>query len=357
MLSNLLKEKTHLLDCTLRDGSYEIDFQFTELQTERLCRQLEDANFRFIEVGHGVGLGASNSNMGIAAASDQAYMKAAATACSNSYWGMFCIPGIASLDDISLAADQGMDFIRIGCNITEYESTRSYIQHAKEKGLLVCSNFMKSYAAPAQLFSEAAAQVSEYGSDLVYIVDSAGGMLPHEIENFAHTTRESNPDLLLGFHGHNNLGMSVANSLKAIELGFSLIDTSVAGMGRSAGNTPAEQLLSVMQRMGSPMDIDILKVLDIYENSIHELCKRKIDPIDTVSGLALFHSSYLPKIIRYSNEYNLDPRSLILALCDINKTDAPDELLLQLAQQLPARETPPRWNSLYKTSNIDEQSR
>lgn len=357
MLGNILNKKTQLLDCTLRDGSYEIDFQFTGLQTEKLCQQLDAAQFKLIEVGHGVGLGASRSNLGQAAASDEAYMRAAASACTNSYWGMFCIPGIASLDDISIASDHGMDFIRIGSNITDIESTERYIRHAKNKDMLVCSNFMKSYTAEPDVFADAAMRVSAYGSDLVYIVDSAGGMLPHEIELYSYAVREKNPELLLGFHGHNNLGMAVANSLKAIELNFSLIDTSIAGMGRSAGNTPAEQLLSVLDRMQTPLDIDILRVLDIYENNIHSVCKRKTDPIDIVSGLALFHSSYLPKIIKASSTYNVDPRELIIALCRINKTEAPSELLAKLAHNLQPKAEPPHWNSIYKTSNIDEQSR
>ena len=93
-----------ILDCTLRDGSYANNFSFTSADTAVICRRLEKAGIKLIEVGHGVGLNASNVGHGRATQTDEEYMEAAAGAVKDARWGMFCIPGIARLEDVDLAA-------------------------------------------------------------------------------------------------------------------------------------------------------------------------------------------------------------------------------------------------------------
>ena len=83
-----------ILDVTLRDGSYLIDFQFTAEDTATIAAALESIGFRWIEVGHGLGLNASQAGKGMAAATDEEYMEASAEALEDAKWGMFFIPGI-----------------------------------------------------------------------------------------------------------------------------------------------------------------------------------------------------------------------------------------------------------------------
>ncbi len=226
-----------ILECTLRDGSYAIDFQFTAEDTARVVAALDLLGFRYIEVGHGVGLGASELGHGFAAATDAEYMAAAAGAVTRAKWGMFCIPGVASLDAIvDQAADLGMGFIRIGNNAETYVKARPFIERARKRGLFVCANFMKSYCLPPWEFADMAKNAGEYGAQVVYIVDSAGGMLEEELTAYIHATRERTPGLTLGFHGHNNLGLANANSYTAWREGCTFVDSSMMGLGRSSGN-------------------------------------------------------------------------------------------------------------------------
>ena len=102
-----MSNKTQLLDCTLRDGSYLNNFQFSKKQTTEICRKLEKSGVEIIEVGHGLGLGASRINKYKAKESDIDYGKSASRALSKSDWGMFCIPGIANLDDVKILKDLG----------------------------------------------------------------------------------------------------------------------------------------------------------------------------------------------------------------------------------------------------------
>ncbi len=323
-----------ILDTTLRDGSYAINFQFSAADTSQICSELEKAGIRWIEIGHGVGLGGSELGFGEAAETDKAYMQAAASSVREAKWGMFCIPGIATVDMIDMAADQGMGFIRIGTDVQKVDESRPFIERAHHHGLTVMANFMKSYTTPPDEFAQQVLRSQEFGAEIVYIVDSAGGMLLSEIEDYFNAVR-SVCDVPIGFHGHNNLGLAVATAFKATELGAALIDCSLQGLGRSSGNTPTEQFVAVLERAGIEHTLDIFGLLDAGENLIRPLLSARGCPsIDVVSGYSLFHSSYMKTIRKYSSQYRIDPRRLIVAVCDKDKVNAHPELVEQEARKL-----------------------
>ena len=323
-----------ILETTLRDGSYVINFQFTASDTEVIAGELDRLGFPFIEVGHGIGLGASEAGMGQAAETDEGYMRAAAKAVKQARWGMFCIPGVAKLWHIDMAADYGMGFVRVGTNVTAVESSRPFIERAKKHGLFVSANFMKSYAMEPREFAQMARLTREYGSDVLCVVDSAGGMMTADVEAYFEAVREVT-DIPLGFHGHNNLELAVANTLRAVEMGAAVVDTSLQGLGRSAGNTPTEIFLMALQRKGVSVDIDPLAVMDVGETYVKPLIRRHgYDSVDIVSGYAQFHSSYMGLIREFSGKYRVDPRRLIMAVCAQDKVNAPRELVERMAQKL-----------------------
>jgi len=329
-------ESPTVLEVTLRDGSYAINFQFTAKDTAVIAAELDRAGFEMIEIGHGIGLGASRAGMGDAAASDEDYLKAGAESIKDAKWGMFCIPGIATLEDVDMAAGYGMQFIRVGTNVTEVEESEPFVARAKEHGMYVSANFMKSYAMEPSQFAEKAVLTQKFGSDVLCIVDSAGGMLAPEMEEYFVAVRDR-CDIPLGFHGHNNLGLAPANAIRALELGATVIDTSMQGLGRSAGNIPTEVFLLLLDRLGIPADIDPLRVMDISEHYIRPLVQQLgYDSIDCISGFALFHSSYMGIIREMSMKYDIDPRKLIIAVTKEDKVNAPREMVERLAKQVAA---------------------
>ena len=353
----LLTEPVNILECTLRDGSYAIDFQFTRQDTENIVRLLENAGFTMIEVGHGMGLGASEKGKGIAAETDETYLKTTAETIKKASWGMFCIPGIAELSHIDMAADYGMKFIRIGSNLENYRQSKLFIEKAKSYEMFVCSNFMKSYVLTPNDFTKYALECHNYGSDLVYIVDSAGGMFPEDLERYVLAVREKSDTLKLGFHGHHNLGMGVANALKAVELGIKIVDSSLQGFGRSAGNTPTEQIICALMRKGFDLSIDIIEVMNIGEKYIQPLINSKgLSSLDIVAGLALFHSSYMPIIKKYAIQYRVDPRHLIIAVCEDDKVNAAEELVENKAKYLQQLGINGNWSALYQQYYGEEQN-
>jgi len=326
--------QVNILDCTLRDGSYAINYSFTSADTSIICRELENAGVKYIEIGHGVGLNGSNAGYGNAMQTDEEYMIAAKSALTKAKFGMFCIPGIANLEDIDLAAKHGMGFIRVGTNVTEVAESEEFIKKAKKAGMFVAANFMKSYAMEPPKFAEMAKLSESFGADMVYIVDSSGGMFPEQIGDYFKAIRKIT-DIPLGFHGHDNIGLAQINSIEAAEMGITFIDTSLQGLGRSSGNAATELVVAALMKKGYNLEIDLLKIMDVGQKYIQPLLPNKGRmPLDIVSGYADFHSSYMKHIQKYSAKYQVDPSILIIEFCKIDKVNLDENLLDQIAQQL-----------------------
>jgi len=348
------KKLPKIMDCTLRDGSYVINFQFSAVDTESLVSELDLLGIDYIEVGHGIGMGASLFFKPAAFSSDIEYMKAAAKASKKSKWGMFCIPGIATLDNVREAADQGIDFIRIGTNFNDIKKSEAFISLSKKLNIEVCTNFMKSYVLPPEEFAEIALSSSKLGSDIIYIVDSSGGMTPKEVSTYIRTTKDKAPNIKIGFHGHNNLGLGVANALVCAEEEIEIIDVSLQGFGRGGGNVPTEQLLCALLRSGYSFNIDPLKIMDLGELYIRPRIERRgLCSLDTVSGLAQFHSSYMPIILEASKKFNVDPKKIILKLCEEDKTNATKINVENIAKNLNKLDL--KINALYEERYYGEE--
>jgi 4-hydroxy 2-oxovalerate aldolase len=352
-----MKSKTQILDCTLRDGSYINNFQFSKKQTTEICSKLEKAGVEMIEVGHGMGMGASRIKKYQAKESDIVYGKAAEKSLSKSKWGMFCIPGIASLDDVKILKDLGASFIRVGSNVENYKFAEPFINLAKKLRMRVCSNFMKSYVLSPKKFSKIANIAHNMGSNTVYIVDSAGGMTPFDLESYYNEIKNINNKIKIGFHGHNNLGFAMANAFAAVKLNFDIVDASLQGYGRSAGNTAIELLVCSLKKNKIQCKIDYIKILNLSEEVLLKFIETKgIKSIDAVCGMSLFHSSYLPVIEKYSKIYRVDPRLLIYEVSKINKSEAPENLVKKTALKLKKNKKSGNWKKIYNHFYINEQS-
>lgn len=332
------KERVQILDTTIRDGSYAVDFKFTCSDVRNIVTRLAKLGIKYIEIGHGMGLNASSPERGQQLFSDEEYIDAAKQCAGNSELGVFCIPGIARMEDLVHAKEHGISFVRIGVTVNQLEAAKPYILQAKKIGLKVMVNFMKSYAASPDEFSDAALIAHTLGADVVYLVDSAGYMLPEEIEQFYIATTKKCREVELGFHGHNNLGMAVANSLKCVELGFQFVDCSFQGLGRSIGNTPTEMFVMALRRRygDQVLDIDIPRLLEYGYVVLKDITDKDLyNPLELICGYTGFHSSFLKDIYKCCSEVEIDPLRLIIAYTKHNKVSIDYDYLKKIAKQLP----------------------
>ena len=327
-----------IIENTVRDGSYAVNFQLSLEQSNSIVKGLDELGFEYIEVGHGLGLGAGKKAVtGLAKETDETYIKGAKSVAKNSKIGVFYIPGIGSLDDIRMAADLGVDFIRIGVNINRYSDMLSAAKLVKEKGLWLGLNLMKSYAVKSYEFLQIVKSIDSWGlADAIYLVDSAGGMTPDEIFKYIDIARE-HVVTPLGFHGHNNLSLAVANSLSAVRAGATFVDSSILGMGRSAGNAQTEILTYLLDKEGViNKTFDQYKLYDFADEVVEPLMasKQGLGGDDIHIGVSKFHTSYLPLINKGVEAFGVDKKRLIKEVSDVNCL-APDlDLIMEIASDL-----------------------
>jgi 4-hydroxy-2-oxovalerate aldolase len=325
--------KPLLLDTTLREGSYVVNFQFTLDENFAISRSLDRAGVDYIETGHGLGLGAERRYG--QAESDLCLLEVCQDAIKRAKWGMFFIPGIGNEKDILTASNFGMNFIRIGTNINEVRESEKYIKLAKDLGLEVFSNFMKTYALSSEEVLDQALVAQNFGSDYVCVVDSAGYMTSAQVNEYV-SLLTANLEIPVGFHGHNNLGLATSNSITAIQSGAKMVDGSLRGIGRSAGNAATEVIAFLLKRLGLRFDFETLSLLDISERYIDEIIKNHqfVDSLGIVSGFSGFHSGFESKVSVYASRYSLDVREVIIALTKKSKIDALDSDLEEICSEL-----------------------
>ena len=324
-----------ILDTTIRDGSYAVDFKFSNKDVQDLVAKSQRIGIEYIEIGHGQGLNASSFEHGFALQTDAEYMDAAREIADKSKLGFFCIPGIARLEDLDIAKEHKMDFIRVGTTVKDYMTAKPYVRKGIENGLEVFVNFMKTYAASPEEFADASADLYNDGVGCIYIVDSAGSMSAQDIGEYINTVREKTK-IAIGFHGHNNLGLAVDNTLYCIKKGIEFVDCSFQGLGRSLGNAPLEQVVMVMEKRGFHTGFDIPRVLEYGYAGLRNIVRdRLVNPLDYMCGSAGFHSSFLKDIYKCCCEKGVDPLRLIMAYSEDNKMTMDYDRLCEVADTLP----------------------
>lgn len=329
---------TKILDVTLRDGSYELDFQVSEQDEIQVGKALLRAGIEYIELGHGQGLNASSPKHGVAKCTDLEYLLAAEEHLSEAKYGFFCIPGIARIKDLDLLKKHGGSFVRVGANadLKSQKETIPFIEHAKELGLLVFANYMKTYCAPPDVFEKCVKISDKAGADYLTIVDSAGCMFPEDIKLYFDIIKNTaTREVGVGFHGHDNLGYAVYNTIYAATIGCGFIDTSLQSLGRGAGNASTEQVIAILQKKYGNKTYSLPKLMQFSEDYLRPMVKFKgVSGLDTYCGIAGFHSGYMNSIRRVSAEFGISPYTLILKYCERDRIYMDEELLREIAKEI-----------------------
>ena len=194
---------------------------------------------------------------------------------------------------------------------------------------------MKSYALEPEKFKEKTLIADSFEPDVICLVDSAGGMFQEDIRTYIHVVIDE-LNAKLGFHGHNNLMLAVANTLTAIEEGVKVVDSSLFGMGGGGGNAQTEVMATIFEKKNFGLNLDIYKLMDLGEEYVKPLMKQVqgISYLDVTAGYAQFHSSFLKKFIPIADKYEIDLRDLIIKVSEINKVSPSEELINQVAEEI-----------------------
>ena len=333
--------KITISDPTLRDGNHAVAHQLTAKQIESYSIAAEIAGIPIVEVGHGNGIGASSLQVGLALESDISLLETARENLKKSKLGIHCIPGFATIKkDLETAIKIGVDVVRVASHCTEADITQRHISYSREKGKDTYGVLMMSHMAEVNQLVEEAQKMELYGAEGIVIMDSSGNYLPKDVTERIKALVE-NLYIPIGFHGHNNLGMAVANSIAAIEAGATILDASIKGFGAGAGNTCLEVLIAVLEKLGYETGINLYKVLDAADLAEKEIINHVpiISTDSIVSGLAGVFSGFAKHVKRISKEYEVDPRDVYFELGKRKVVAGQEDLILEVVVEISKNKT------------------
>jgi len=324
-----------ITEVALRDGSHAIRHQYTVDQVTKVAKGLDEANVPYIEVSHGDGLGGSSLQYGISLTDEMKLIEAAVSSVKKAKIAILLLPGIGTMTELKEAAQLGVKMARIATHVTEADVSYQHIALAKKLGLETVGFLMMSHMAPTAKLVEQAKLMESYGADTVYVVDSAGALLPHQVsEKIRALKYELNVNI--GFHGHNNLSLAMANTLAAIEQGATRIDGSVRCLGAGAGNTQTEVLVSVLDKLGISTGVDIYKMMDIAEELVAPILEKpqEITKDSLVLGYAGVYSSFLLHAQRAAERFGVDSRDILLELGKRSVVGGQEDMIMDVAAEI-----------------------
>jgi 4-hydroxy-2-oxovalerate/4-hydroxy-2-oxohexanoate aldolase len=334
---NLQGKQVVLHDMSLRDGMHPKRHQISLEQMVRVAEGLDAAGVPLIEVTHGDGLGGASITYGFPAHSDEEYLRAVIPRMKRARISALLLPGIGTIDDLRMAVDCGVGCVRVATHCTEADVAEQHIGLARKLGVDTVGFLMMAHmVAPEKLLEQARLMV-RHGAHCIYCTDSAGYMLPDDVTARIALLRAELPaEVEIGFHGHHNLSMGVANSLAAVAAGARRIDGSAAGLGAGAGNTPLEVFAAVLDRMGARHDVDLYRLMDVAEERVVPLMDHpvRIDRDALILGYAGVYSSFLLFAQRAGEKYGVSPRDLLVELGRRKTVGGQEDLIEELALEM-----------------------
>ncbi|MFN5031243.1 MAG: aldolase catalytic domain-containing protein [Flavobacteriia bacterium] len=256
-----MKANFKILDCTLRDGGYYTNWDFENSTVETYLTNLNSLPVDYLEVGY-------RNNP------------------QSEYQGKYFYLPIFELENIRLKSNKKIviilnekdvaseevkklltpciglvDMVRIALAPENLVRALKLAEELRKMSFEVGFNVM--YMSKWKETPSFLANLSKLGdlADYFYMVDSYGGVYPNDVVETIELVR-SETNVKLGFHGHNNLELALINSLTAVEHGVEMIDSTVLGMGRGAGNLKTELLLTVLSsKFGVEVDFNALGLL------------------------------------------------------------------------------------------------
>ncbi|CAM4337604.1 aldolase catalytic domain-containing protein [Paenibacillus tarimensis] len=252
-----------IVDCTIRDGGLVNNWDFSVEFVQHLYKTLNEAGVDYMEIGY------KNSPKLLKGADsagpwrflDDEFLRTVIPEKKNTKLSALVDIGRVDENDILPREQSLLDLIRVACYIQDVDKALELVRLFHERGYETTLNIMALSNVMENQLVEAFELIEKSVVDVVYIVDSYGSLTPNDFSYLVDKFKQHVPSKRLGVHTHNNMQLAFANTLIAAEKGVELLDASVYGMGRAAGNCPTELLVANLKNP----KYDLRPVLDMIE--------------------------------------------------------------------------------------------
>jgi 4-hydroxy 2-oxovalerate aldolase len=330
--------KVRITDSTLRDGSHAMAHRFTEEQVRGVVHALDAAGVEVIEVSHGDGLGGSSFNYGFSAVDDVKLVAAAVGEARHAEIAVLLLPGVGTIRDLRMARDAGASVARIATHCTEADVSLQHFAAARDMGMETVGFLMLAHRiGPGELARQARIMV-DGGAQCVYVVDSAGAMVLGDAQaRVGALVDEIGHQAQVGFHGHQNLSLGIANSVLAVRGGATQIDGALCALGAGAGNSPTEVLAATFDRLGIPTGIDVQAVLAAAEVVKPFLPRLPFADRGAITqGYAGVYSSFLLHAERAAERYGVPAHEILQRVGEAGYVGGQEDMIIDVALELAA---------------------
>ena len=327
-------KQVKIIDTTLRDGMHSVSHQFTLKQMEKIATALNEAGAYAVEVSHGDGLGGSSIQYGFSRHTDEEYLQAVSKVLNRAKLAILLLPGIGTQEDLTMAQKVGVSVARVATHVTEADIAEQHIKLSRDLGMESINFLMMAHMAPIDVMVENARLMESYGADAIYVVDSAGFMLPYEVADRVKAMKDS-IGCKVGFHAHNNLGLAMANVLAAVDNGADFIDCSLCSMGAGGGNASTELVAAVMERYGISCGLDLYNSIDAAK-IVESLKSGTEDDVSSklMLGYAGVYSSFMLHAERASKRFAVDARDILVELGRRKVVGGQEDMIIDVAYEM-----------------------
>lgn len=242
-----------ILDCTLRDGGYYNEWDFSPHIVESYLKAVSEANIDYVELG--LRNFPQERFLGAFAYTTEDYLNTIDLPDGPTYGVMIDARTVLEsgklIDEVieylfCPASNSKIGMVRIAAHFYEVEDSVGIARRLKELGYLVGLNLMQAGGKATTLLEDNARLIDKWGCvDVLYFADSFGNMDADEVDRIVGALKRG-WSREIGIHTHDNMGLGLSNTIAAKNAGVSWLDVTVAGMGRGAGNTQTERLLATL---------------------------------------------------------------------------------------------------------------